>query len=92
MNPTSPIAASVIRALLTAVVTFGATALSTYQATLRVLDDGTVLHGSWEVALVAGGSAAFATLVARVGGEGLFDQARDSGQPPAVNAGDVGAT
>jgi hypothetical protein len=86
----SPLTAALVRALITAVFTFGAVTLSTYQASLRVLEDGSVIHGSWELALISGGSAAMSILLARVGGEGLYDQNRDNANPPAVEPSDVG--
>ena len=86
----SPFGVALLRGALQAIIVFAATTLSTYQASIIVLDNGNVIRGSWDLAFIAGGIAGLTILGTRVGGEGLFDQSRDSGRPPAINAGDVG--
>jgi peptidoglycan/LPS O-acetylase OafA/YrhL len=78
----SPFAVATLRGVFTAVITFISVALTAYQTQ-------TVPH-NWSDAIVSGGVAAMAVLLARVGLEGSYDQSRAVSTPPAVTPGDVG--
>ncbi len=82
----SPLGASVVRGLFLAFLTFAAGLLTLVQTLERHVDGSR----DWETAAIAAGSAALTALIARVGGEGLYDQHRDNVEPPAVTASDVG--
>ncbi|MDP9366975.1 MAG: hypothetical protein M3Q03_01660 [Chloroflexota bacterium] len=86
----SPFGVALIRGILQAAIAFATTTLTTYQASLVVLPNGSTVRGSWDLAFIAGGIAGLTILATRVGGEGIYDQGRDSTRPPAVSAGDVG--
>ena len=75
-------AVALVRAVLGGLLTFGTVCLTVYQTMPMPRD--------WSDAFVAGGVAGLSYLLTRGGFEGIYDQGRDSGQPPAVNAGDVG--
>ena len=79
----NPMTVALVRAVLGGLLTFGTVALTVYQTMPA--------PKNWNDAIVAGGVAGLSYLLTRGGFEGVYDQGRDAGRPPAVNAGDVGA-
>ncbi len=82
----SPFGASILRGLLAASVTFGVTIFATVQSAPLLTGGGR----DWETSAIAAGAASFAVLLTRIGGEGSFDQVRDSTKPASTVPSDVG--